>query len=78
MNYEHDSMRDMKRVRDWIAKFLRNSPPVKVKMGQKNGKNSGPCLMVYSDTGEVTLGCVTSGSFISNRVCVVSHKSSKR
>jgi len=55
---EHNSMRDMKRVGHLIAKFLRNSPLVKVKMGQENGKNSGTCLMVYSDTGEVTLGCV--------------------
>jgi hypothetical protein len=70
MDYEHDSMREMKRVRHLIAKFLRNSPLVKVKMGHENGKNSGTCLMVYSDTGEVTLGCV-NGPIHSKLNCVV-------
>jgi hypothetical protein len=78
MDYEHDSMRDMKRVRDLTAKSLRKGPLVKVKIGQENGKNSGTCLMEYSDIGEVTLGCVTGGSFRSNIDRVVSHKSSKR
>lgn len=78
MDYEHDSMRDMKRVRDLTAKSLRKGPLVKVKIGQENGKNSGTCLMVYSDIDEVTLGCVTSGSFRSNTDRVVSRKSSKR
>ena len=60
MDYEHDSIRDMKSVRHLIAKFLRNSRLVKVKMEQENGKNSESCLMLYSDIGEVTLGCVKS------------------
>jgi hypothetical protein len=70
MDYEHDSMRDMKRVRHFIAKFLRNRPLVKVNMEQENGKNSGTILMVYSDTGEVTVGCV-KGPIHSKLNCVV-------
>jgi hypothetical protein len=49
-------MSDKKSVRDLMAKSLRKSPLVKVKMGQETGKNSEAFLLACSDTGEVTLG----------------------
>jgi hypothetical protein len=42
MDYEHDRMRDLKRVRELMAKFLRNSPLVKEKWDRKMARTQEP------------------------------------